>query len=164
MRIIFLDVDGVLNNSSTTDKFCEWVGIDPVLVDVLKEIYDESDKEEETRIVVSSSWRYDLINKYYSSDGSYTYLKNRLSEKGMEVIDCTPEDKISGSYRGREILTWLEDNKKKYNVTGWVILDDEEFNFNQNYETKIRFVQTWYCDGLTIDMKDRILDILRGKV
>ena len=60
MRIIFLDVDGVLNNSETTDRYCGWIGIDTKLVFNLKTLYDKSNMEEETKVVITSSWRYIL--------------------------------------------------------------------------------------------------------
>ena len=149
MRIIFLDVDGVLNNDVTEDRYQGWVGIDPVLVDNLKEIYDKSNESEETKIVVSTSWRYEIIRKGSYQDGSYDYLLKRLNEKGMVVLDMTPMDMYNGSYRGREIFAWLLLNKEKYGVTHYVILDDEAFDFYKYSDWAKRFVQISSEFGLT---------------
>lgn len=161
MRIIFLDVDGVLNNEETTDRYQGWIGIDPLLVDKLKEIYNDSNKKEETRIVITSSWRYEKIKKFALVDGSYDYLLGRLKDAGLEVIGCTDMDKQSGWYRGREINKWLEDNKDK-NVSTFVILDDEFFDFE---------IRNLLCNLVRINSVlgiiqadiDRALKILNGE-
>ena len=171
MRIIFLDVDGVLNNDETEDRYCGWTGIDPKLVDKLKILYDKSNEIEETKIVISSSWRYEKIRKDSLVDGSFDYLLDKLTEKGMEVVGLTPEDKKSGWHRGREILVWLEENKESKNVTTFVILDDESFDFyEEDINLKDYFVQTsFYKDpeyhgGLSDNHIERALRILNGDI
>jgi hypothetical protein len=162
MRIIFLDVDGVLNNDDTTDKYRFFTGIDPILVDRLKKIYDESNKEDETRIVISSSWRVDKIRKTEYSDGSYEYLVQRLEEKGMEIIGNTPEDWYTSLYRGREIYAWLILNMDKYDIDHFVILDDENFDICNYEDWRSRFVCTDYHLGLTENDVNKALKILSG--
>lgn len=165
MRIIFLDVDGVLNNDETTDRYCGFVGIDPKLVEKLKWIYDISDKEEETRIVVSSSWRYDKIKKEFTSDGCYDYLLDRLKEADMEVIGMTPMHPKSGWHRGAEILQWLKENKEEMKVSSFVILDDEFFDFlDKDINLGKNLARCSYYDqGLTYKKCNRALKILRGE-
>ncbi len=161
MRIIFLDVDGVLNNDKTEDRYQGFTGIDQQNVDTLKKLYDKSNEEEITRIVVSSSWRYEMVKKYSKADGSYEYLLKRLNDSGMEVIDYTPMSPISGWHRSDEIEAWLSDNKTKFEVSTYVILDDESFDFrDKGLDTKFVWTDGEY--GLTDKDIDRGLEILRG--
>ena len=51
MKIIFLDVDGVLNNATTTEQKHGITGIDHRLVPVLKRLLDES----QAKVVISST-------------------------------------------------------------------------------------------------------------
>ena len=151
MRIIFLDVDGVLNNDKTEDKIFGWIGIDPIFVDKLKTLYDLSNEDEETRIVISSSWKRDEIKAnreiekygYTKVSNTYSVLIERLTSAEMVVLGHTPENKNSSFYRGEEILQWIEDyNKDHEPISNYVILDDECFDFLQNEETKKRFIKT----------------------
>ena len=159
MRIIFLDVDGVLNNNYTTDRYNGFIGIDQKLVDRLKILYDKSNEEEETRIVVSSSWRYDKIRKDYISDGCYDYLKKRLGD--MEVIGETPDLKRGWS-RASEVKAWLEKFREKFNVKSFVILDDEQFDFAEQGLSKYTIL-TNFRIGLTQADAENALLILQGK-
>lgn len=164
MRIIFLDVDGVINSDETEDRYCGWIGIDSTLVKKLRIIYDKSNEVEETRIVISSSWRYEKIRKHYQSDGSYDYLLSRLKEEDMEVIGNTPMDKQSGWHRGREILSWLEETD--IDVSTFVILDDEKFDFLEegiNLEKNLVITRSFEDEGLTDKSVDRALKILNGE-
>ena len=52
-----MDVDGVLNCRSTEDRFHGFIGIDDELVRNLSDFVALSNAEEDTRIVVSSTWR-----------------------------------------------------------------------------------------------------------
>ena len=58
MNVIFLDVDGVLNNAYTTDRIKGYIGIDDNKVRLLKQIVDYFD----AKIILSSTWRYDIDN------------------------------------------------------------------------------------------------------
>jgi hypothetical protein len=76
VRLVFLDVDGVLNNSnSRIDKLNV---IEKDLVKNLKYIV----KETQAEIVVSSTWRY-------SAQG-YPILEKTLKKEGMRIMDRTP--------------------------------------------------------------------------
>lgn len=149
MRIIFLDVDGVLNNSKTEDKVCGWTGIDPKLLQNLKYIYDESNKDEETKIIVSSSWKYDEVRAikdaklgYEKADNIYSILVERLNNAGMEVLGYTTETR-SAWERGEGISKWIEEyNKDHEPISNYVILDDEEFDFSDYEDLYKRFVRT----------------------
>ena len=112
MKVIFLDVDGVLNNSNWAIRmYDEGVHVyaenllDEHAVRLLKQLIDATD----AKIVVSSSWRRD------------EYAMQCLSDqlKPMEIYDVTP---LKSSIRGEEITAWL---KKRKDVEAYVILDDD---------------------------------------
>lgn len=113
MKVIFLDVDGVLN-SYEYFKRIENLNIEGIKGDVdvekiklLKKAIDETG----AKVVLSSSWRY---TKHGQS------LKKLLLEYGI-YADSTP---FIQNERGIEIKQWLSDNQ---NVEDFVIVDDEIF-------------------------------------
>jgi hypothetical protein len=140
MRIVFLDCDGVINYYETPTRIPNtgFVGVDDRFVKNLKTLIDESNKEEDTRIVLSSSWRKDLVKsqskdqKYdESDDNALPYLKECLKKYNLELFDYTPYFgfeylQYKGRYTSRadEILDWL-DQHKDLNITNYLVLDDE---------------------------------------
>ena len=109
IKVIFLDIDGVLNvYCESRDKYgCNF---HPHFVDNLKHIIDETD----AKIVISSSWK---------ADGLITIKKMWLDRNlPGEVIDITegrPDRK-----RGNEIQQWLDKHKEE--IVDYVIIDDDD--------------------------------------
>lgn len=114
-RVIFLDVDGVLNNGSWAmemyDKgirvYRDGILYEPAL-ERLKRIVDATDAQ----IVVSSSWR--------QVPNAYDNLRDWLSKYGMTIWDKTP---YIGTCRGDDITAWFNRNPGEWS---YVILDDED--------------------------------------
>ena len=127
MKVIFLDVDGVLN--SAQDGYSIRLKTDSHLK-LLQYIV----KETGAKIVLSSSWRIGFTPASKN-------LLVRFKEYGLELMDCTPE--LSGTCRGDEIRKWLNDTD--YTVENFVILDDEA-NMAEFAETNL--VQTDTNAGL----------------
>lgn len=114
MKVIFLDVDGVLNSDEYFDKIKNLNiqgiqnEIDIEKIKLLKKAIDATG----AKVVLSSSWRYTR---------NAQYLKELLSS--FEIYtDSTPF--IQGK-RGLEIKQWLLDHQ---DVENFVILDDEIFD------------------------------------
>lgn len=118
MKILFLDIDGVLNSQRffntlphgfTTTRSDEI--LDPEAIDRLNKIIRETG----AKIVVSSSWRIGL---------SLVELQILLKDHGVEgeVIGMTPSINKKGRVRGDEIQAWLNDHLE---VIDFVILDDD---------------------------------------
>ena len=79
-RVIFLDVDGVLNSASTYEfnpNGC--IGVDDRNIKRLKRLIDETKAE----IALSSDRRLDLP--------AFDYLCKRLSEHGLYISGKTPD-------------------------------------------------------------------------
>lgn len=114
MKVIFLDVDGVLNSDEYFDKIkdlnIEGIKreIDIEKIKLLKKAIDETG----AKVVLSSSWRY-------TRNGQK--LKELLLDYGI-YADTTP---FLQNERGLEIKQWLLDNQS---VEDFVILDDEIFD------------------------------------
>lgn len=107
MKVIFLDIDGVMN--SVYDRFSIKLETEEHFL-LLKELVDISS----AKIVLSSSWRISERNR--------NEIQDRLKDFGMEFIDFTPVHKHGYVKRGEEIREWLE---KHPEVENFVILDDE---------------------------------------
>ncbi len=149
MRIIFLDVDGVLNCLSTKETYKGFIGIDPRLVEKLAVLYKQSSAEEETNIVISSSWRIGQDRNGCEMPGSYAYLTRMLEAEGMSIFDDTPRLKVGvkgRSRRGREIAEWFYRNRN-LDITGFVVLDDEFFDDFKKYGISAHLVRTSYAPG-----------------
>lgn len=114
MKVIFLDIDGVLNSDEYFDKTknlnIEGIrrDIDVEKIELLKKAIDETG----AKVVLSSSWRYTKK----AQD-----LKELLAHYEI-YADVTP---FIQNNRGVEIKQWLSDNQ---NVEDFVIVDDEIFS------------------------------------
>jgi len=119
MKILFLDVDGVLNNNQTrTVTFDGWCFVDDYLVKRLKQIIDATG----AKIVLSSTWR-DGWNREDESKNEpfFNQLRDKLKEYGMEIWDALPMPMRPS--RGLAIAIWF-DLHKDLNIESFVILDD----------------------------------------
>ncbi len=107
-KILFLDFDGVLHPSISTDFFTR--------LGVLWSAIQDSP----TQIVISSSWRF----QYPTSR-----LKQFLGpDIGKQLIGTTSEAFIGKHARHEEIKQWVA----LYGCTDWAILDDSRFEFPEN--------------------------------
>lgn len=108
MKVIFLDVDGVLNNHQS--------GIDADMMERLAKIVEKTD----AKIVLSSSWKNGWNKEKVKWSYHYIYLNKCLNEYGLEIYDRIPN--YHNLKRQDEIKIWLKDHPE---VTNFVILDDE---------------------------------------
>ncbi len=108
MKVIFLDVDGVLNSRQDGNSI-------KLRTDSHLRLLREIVKATDAKIVLSSSWRV-------GPSKAIRNLNNRLAEYGLEIMDSTPL--LPGSScRDDEIRQWLSDNGQS--VENFVILDDD---------------------------------------
>ena len=151
VNIIFLDVDGVLNNiETTTTTKSGWTFVDDFLVERLRTIVELTG----AKVVLSSSWRYGM---YSSGTDRQDYLElvDKLRDFDIHVIDVTPV--LSDGDREEEIKWWL---KRYWSGFGnYVILDD----INYFIDLQTNFVQTSPETGLTLGNVERAIKILKGE-
>jgi len=163
MKIIFLDIDGVLNNAkwyktdefkSITNKDDDICHFDPKCVANLNKITSETN----AKIVISSSWRM------LKTREELVTLFERVGIKG-EIIGETEslhyKDTFKPVPRGLEILKWIRDNhyKLRTGFENYIILDDDvdmlesqkEHFFNTNSEV-----------GLTFEKIDEVIEFFNS--
>lgn len=154
MRVIFLDIDGVLNSiryyetelgkahiEALEYPSLEWwaSGIDPAAVTRLNQLIAQTG----AKVVISSTWRYG------APEG---WLQKVLEARGFEgeVIGATPHfPELSRKY---EISAWLNEHKPE----AYVVLDDDA-----DAEIQGRFVRTGHHFGLLdkdVEEAKRILE------
>lgn len=104
-RIIFLDIDGVLNCKRTPNPRKFPYIVDPPLLDRLKGVLDRTG----AKVVLSSTWRYDPAGLFSAR------------RWGIPFIDVIPD--MPDQPRRDEILAWL---KTHGNVDRFAVLDDED--------------------------------------
>lgn len=166
-KILFLDIDGVLNTERWHKKMIEshapkdsfGYDFDPEAVANLRHIVEATGAE----IVISSSW------KGYGMDGLQELWETR--DLPGKVIDFTPdvvtdemllqinlEEVDMMICRGKEIKKWLSMHKNK--VSHYAILDDYD---DMLPEQMPHFVQTNYEVGISKQDADRVIEILNSK-
>lgn len=122
MKVIFLDVDGVLNCVSTEDRCRGFIGIDDKLVEALYEIVEQTSAE----IVLCSSWKSSWEKSEKNKQDSLgNYLDEKLEKQGLHILGKTDDN---GGDRGHGIRNYLKDNPQ---ITSWCVIDDEVF---EDYE------------------------------
>lgn len=136
MNIVFLDVDGVLNYLGF--NYHHKVGvIDNNKVKILSRIV----KENNAKIVLSSSWRILDIPEDKGVYSYYQVLINALAEYQIEVMDKTP---VINMDRPLEIKTWLEEHSE-LGPFCWVSLDDDFWEEDyEEYGVGGHLIQTMY--------------------
>lgn len=112
MKVIFLDIDGVLTSKASAmvqalDRGGLLLMPHPVHVAVLNAIILTVD----ARVVISSTWRR-----------HYQEMLEELQKAGLkgEILGATPY--LPGEQRGTEIQAWLNEHPE---VESFVILDDD---------------------------------------
>ena len=137
MKILFLDVDGVLNGSLTTERCGKYVGIDGDCLSRLKNVIDLTEAE----IVLISTWKeYWIKDKKlkYMQDKLATYLDLKFAEKNLTIYDkVKDESKGEALTRGESILEYIGRTKP----SAFAIADDMAFDYAEcglkNFHVKI---------------------------
>lgn len=134
--ILFLDVDGVLNCYTTTEKSPSgMIGIGNVQLNFLKELIDETD----SLIVLSSTWRLEFDENLNPKTDDAKYLIEKLNEKNLKFYDMLRKEISKYDSRGTQIVDWISDHPQ---FKKFLILDDEYFNYrelNLKYFVKTNF-------------------------
>lgn len=140
MKIIFLDVDGVLRTQrSILGKYETPNRVDPECITQLNRITTTT----KAKIVVSSSWR----------QGGFKYITGLLKLWGVtsRVISITPV--FLSLCRGTEIKTWFKNKELNYQNESFVILDDD----NDMEELTPYLLQSNFDVGLTKELADEAI-------
>lgn len=136
MKVLFLDIDGVVNKQDNFDR-SKNPGLYP-LDSYCAFLVGRIVLQTSCKVVLSSSWRC-------HPDG----VRN-VSERVIELLDVTPQ--LRSSFRGDEINAWLESHD---NIDKYAILDDD----TDFYEDQPLF-KTTFKDGLTDEIAEKVIDYL----
>ena len=153
MKVIFLDIDGVMNSKIfDREKGDIFMIMDPTRLELLRELVEKTNAE----IVLSSSWRsgWEKEECDCTSDVGIK-LWNEFAEADIYVYDKTPEGYYS---RAREIKAWLNENE----VESFVILDDIAYGWEELDDNVVR---TCYSIGRGLEKRhvDEAIMILNGE-
>ena len=156
MKVLFLDIDGVLNHENHYKWLMETDEPTP-----LQRVYPYSEfnpesckilnriiKETGCKIVLSSSWRLDGINR----------MNILFKHFGLpRIYDITPSlcERFGSLCRGKEIDKWLSEHPE---VNKYVIVDDDS---DMEEHQLPYFVKTdAYTNGLNEEIAEKIIKML----
>ena len=153
MKVIFLDIDGVLNNDAhwkrIRGKRKYYTQVSQTLLDKLLIIT----KETGANLIISSSWRGFQL-KETIEDFETCKSKNELKQITKYIVGITPHS--NERHRGKEIKWFIENQDdclyyklvdQKLDIDDYVIIDDDADMLD---EQKPHFFQTKYWRGLTM--------------
>ena len=157
MKILFLDVDGVLNSAmyEPIKQQTEFQFIDESRLTLLKEIISRTKAE----IVLTSTWRDCWNVDYDKCDSDGKYLTNILKKYGLHIYDTTA---YSEQYymRPKEITKWLAETNDY--IDSYAILDDDSFEWGFHKNRVIRtFPST--TRGLEPNIAEQTIKILNNE-
>ena len=165
MKVIFLDIDGVLNSEKTFVRnyyIKKDTGIRPPDIDEEKvEYLSRIVKETNSYIVLSSSWRifFNFVdNELLPAPGhkDAVGLYNLFLKYDIPLIDKKGRD--VGAKREEEIKDYLDNHE---DIENYLIIDDECFNLNEEMN-KHYIKTTFYGDqgGLLNSQIEEAINIL----
>jgi hypothetical protein len=144
MKILFLDIDGVLNSPKTWALYGDSsplakdqkFNLDPNALRFIQLLHAQG-----VEIVISSTWRL------------HENLGDFKDVLGFPVKGKTGREVSVGSVRGKEIDLWLKDHPE---VEQYCIVDDDS---DMLEEQMPYFVKTNYKDGLQFEHMEKICKI-----
>ncbi len=163
MKVIFLDVDGVLNseiwNENHRYEMQNGVCIDETKVKLLSMII----KKTGAVIVLHSGWRFWLDDKHKPLNREADYLLFQFKKYGIKIYDITPDfstDEIKRTkkfslVKASEIIDWI----RFHQVTKYLVLDDLDLFMEEIIPYQIR---TNPVTGLTEQDAEEAIEKLNG--
>ena len=137
MRVIFLDIDGVLNCGSTTNPRKLPYVVEPRLLELLKRLLTLAD----AKVVLSSTWRYDPAGVFSAKHW------------GIPFIDVIPD--MPARPRRDEIVAWLKTHPE---VERYAVIDDEDDELDD-----LPLFQPSARTGLNDEIVDGVIAYLTGR-
>ncbi len=161
-KVIFLDIDGVLNSNFWNDSHKKEIS-DGILIDEAKiKLLSELVKSTGAKIILHSGWKYWFDAEIKPLRKEVEKLKNMLEKEEIFIEGVTPDhsteeirkSKKFSLIKAGEILAWLEEHKE---FDRWVVIDDL---YLHNDEISEHQVKTDSSVGLTIEDAYRAEKIL----
>ena len=146
MKIIFLDIDGVLNNHIAHKNY--YCGSTIECVDNFNSILEYHD---DAKIIISSAWRYLIHKKHMTIVGFENLLLTHGVDCYQKILDCTRKDYQIYEPRENQILEKVYDLK----LTKWIAIDDLELNLGDKQ------IKTVSETGLTTELAKLAIERLK---
>ena len=142
-KVLFLDIDGVLNSIFWNDNHQREIS-DGTLIDEQKiKLLAQLVKKTKAKIILHSGWRVWFDDKLNPTRKEAQRLVEMLAEEGLTIDGVTPDltteeirrTKRFSMVKADEILLWLHNHEKGKD---WVVIDDLEQNTTYDF-TKANF-------------------------
>lgn len=154
MQCIFLDIDGVLNNTRTKSMTPEgFTGISNSLLNNLKKLVQITN----AKIILTSTWKDDWDINIDNCTETGLYLNKKFNQKRLYIFDKVKDTSKGSFYRGLSIIDYIN---RHLDITKFVIIDDSKFDFDEYIELKNHIVYTDELLGLTLDKVEEAINIL----
>ncbi|MBO6261138.1 MAG: hypothetical protein J6N95_00840 [Bacilli bacterium] len=145
MKLIFLDIDGVLNSASGKEPYIS--DMEAEKLKLLKRLIDESGS---SGVVITSDRRYskiDMEHKTEAFDQFEIYIVGETRRPNQDDLEDN---------RGKQIVDYLSSSKE--DIERIVILDDNDDGISNFFEEEFILVNHYY--GLNEEVYRRALNIL----
>jgi hypothetical protein len=174
MKVLFLDIDGVLNSSQSSyyyrhiikrdenafdkdkEDVLQWLAqeFDPMAISNLYRIIDKTG----CKIVISSTWRLgETLETMKSWFKGLPLIQSAIIGSTPSLRVKTPNGQIINVPRGVEIHAWLVDYKMdKYKSKKYAILDDD----SDMWPVHVNFFQTKTNTGLDWETAEHVIEFL----
>ena len=137
-KILFLDIDGVVNSRNTTDFRNNLYPVDSYMAFMVGKIQLDTG----CQVVLSSSWR--------SHPDGIAAVEKQI----VKIIDKTPY--LNGHFRGAEVNRWLVEHGQ--DVERYAILDDDS-----DFWPWQPLFKTEFQTGLNEKIAERVTKYLNGE-
>lgn len=155
MKIVFLDIDGVLNSVRyDRQRTVNQGNIDETRLPLLKRLVEDS----QAAIVLSSSWRKHWEKDIGLCDNIGREITTLFAQHQLIIYDKTPC--LQNNDRAEEIRMWLANND---NVEAFVIFDDIPFGWGVDLQEHL--IKTNPRIGFGIEEKhiQKAIELLKCK-
>lgn len=152
MKVIFLDIDGVLNTEKRLLNNNGELYVEKDKIELLKEIIDKT----KAKVVLSSTWRVLAQSKDSKEYPKYEAFEIELEKHGIAIFGYTP---VFLDYRPLEIKMWLESQSDQ--EICFVSLDDDfEKKDYDKYGIGDCLIKTDFSTGMTEAHAKRAVELL----
>lgn len=146
MKIIFLDIDGVLNSATGKEPYVSDMEVEKLKL--LKKLIDDSGS---SGVVITSDRRYskvDMENKTEVFDQFEIFIVGETRRPNQDDLEDN---------RGKQIMDYLSSSKEE--IDRIVILDDNDDGISNFFEEEFILVNRFF--GLNNGVYQKALEILK---
>lgn len=155
MKIIFLDIDGVLNSVRyDRQRTVNQGNIDETRLQLIKALVDET----KALIVLSSSWRKHWEKDITQCDAIGRAINEVFAKYQLDIYDKT--ECLPNNDRAEEIRKWL---KLQGNIEAFVIFDDIAFGWGNDLQEHLIKTNPRIGFGLEEKHIQRAIELLKCK-